>query len=85
METEVKEEQKDQDQEENDESDVEEQVESGSVLFVKNLNFDSTEESLTKVRKISTVFTRRILQRDCDRRLRLPCASLTNINEMKRV
>ena len=55
METEVKEEQKDQDQEENDESDGEEQVESGSVLFVKNLNFDSTEESLTKVRKISTV------------------------------
>ena len=55
MVTESKEEQKDQDQEEKDESDEEEQVETGSVLFVKNLNFDSTEESLTKVSKMPAI------------------------------
>lgn len=62
METESKEEQReDQDQEQGDDSDGEEQAEPGSVLFVKNLNFDSTEETLTKVSKMRMEFRLRDL------------------------
>ena len=40
------------DKDRGEDEDTEEQSEPESVLFVKNLNFDTTEESLMKVRRL---------------------------------